>query len=226
MKFNEIEKDITTEQIDAATKRLAWLFTELGCAKDNAHIGTGMGGNNAQLLVLLDFNHNLVKGEGSLMLDKRNIMWGADWLTNADKKDVRAKLNEAFGAIRDNSPNTAALEEVVESKNIRETIAKHKELFPKLIANLEGDVFKRDNSMSRVETVIYACVLCQELADGLAKDDKTLAEPVGKALASLPPEMVLFPMRKHIGLSVLVKHMLDEDAAFGNMLKHINTILV
>lgn len=226
MKFNEIEKTITDEQTAAATKRLDWLFTELGCAKDNAHIGTGMGGNNAQLLVLLDFNHNLVKSENSIMLDKRNIMWGVDWLTGVDKKEIRAKLNEVFPAIRENTPNAAALEEVVDSKNIRETIAKHKELFPKLIANLEGDVFKRDETMSRVETVIYACVLCQELADGLAKDDKSLADPVGKSLAALPPEMVLFPVRKHIGLSVLVKHMLDEDAVFGNMLKQINSILV
>jgi hypothetical protein len=225
MKFNDIEVGIGEEQIEAAGKKLGWLFTELACGKNNAAVGTGLGGNSVQLLVLLDFNHILGKNDQCIQLDKRNIIWGADWIINADKKAIRAKLDEAFPAIRENTPNAAALEDIVDSKNIRESIGKHKELFPKLIETLAGDVFKRNDEMSRVETVIYACALCQELSDGLNKDDKTLIKPVGEALSALPPEMVLLPLRKHIGLSMLVKFSLDEDAVFGAVLKNVNSAL-
>lgn len=78
MKFNNIDKDINADQIEAANKRLAWLFTELGCSKTNEHVGTGLGGNESQLFVLLDFTHTLARSDNSIQLDGQNIIWGAD----------------------------------------------------------------------------------------------------------------------------------------------------
>lgn len=227
MDFSNVDGKLTVMEHKAARARFDWLLTELGIRDTNEHVGTGLGGNNFQLLVLMCFEHRLVHDKKiTIQVEKDHIKWGAPWLTDTKKKEIRWYLNEIFPAIKEKKKYLAvAMEALSGSGMLRDKIIQHSEQFPRLVRALEGKTYRFQRGLSGIDQLILAFVMCQELSDHLDQDDTSLVQPIGAALADFPMEVILLSVRRFVGIERLVKWNLDEDPVFGKMLTRINRVV-
>ena len=94
MNFDTIDKSVPPNLQAVAKGKLQWLSLELGVREDNQHVGSGLGGNNSQLIALMSFHHELVNDNAlSVEIDRGLIRWGATWLQQSSKKDIRHELD-------------------------------------------------------------------------------------------------------------------------------------
>lgn len=100
MKFKTISDKVSAKQASVAIEKFSWLTTELGVRETNEHVGTGMGGNNFQLVVLMGMEHKLSSSsKKNIEPEKDRVVWGVDWLCSASRREIRNKLNEVFPSI-------------------------------------------------------------------------------------------------------------------------------
>lgn len=92
MQFSKIGK-MESNLEKSAKYQFHALTIELGVRKNNEWIGSGLGGNNFQLLVLMGMKHVLSNRQETTVryLPKENMLiWGAHWL-----QQTPMKLNSA-----------------------------------------------------------------------------------------------------------------------------------
>jgi hypothetical protein len=239
MKFYHVDAKIGNKQVKLAQERFTWLMVELGLREDNYHCGTGLGGNNFQLLTLMSFQHSLEKSLGKDYGGVHcyygagadpYIDWEADWLINTPKKDIRAKLDEVFSTIKEEHKYLAvALADLAKSNSMRDTVMKYPDQFPKLIAAL-GQPYHFVSDQLPLDQLIIACVMCQELSAHLDSStkllsDKSFIQSIGSTLYDFPAEIILFAVRKYVAIDRLVRHNLDEDPVFGKTLDKVNKLV-
>lgn len=226
MKFSHIDARLTPQEVEMAKARFAWLLTELGLRESNYHVGTGLGGNNFQLLVLLSFQHTLVKRNVDIRVDDRRIAWGAEWLINSPKRTIRAKLDESFYLIAEKNKYLAvALADMANTSSMKETVKKYPEQFPQLIRAFSNKDYHFDKGMTYTDQLIVACVLCQELSARLDAGDRSTVQSTGSALADFPAEIILMSVRRYVQIERLVKHNLDEDPVFYKAIRKVNDVV-
>jgi hypothetical protein len=99
MKFTNIDKSITDKQIQLSLNKFREILIELGIRKDNFHIGSGVGGNEDQLIVMMDCSHYLTDKNDTLSFLEGVFIWGNDWLCNSSRKDIRSKIDQVFAGL-------------------------------------------------------------------------------------------------------------------------------
>lgn len=194
MNFDTIDKSVPSNLRAVAKQRLQWLSLELGVREDNHHVGTGLGGNNGQLLALMSFHHKLVNSDISIETDRGLMRWGSSWLEQASRKDIRAKLD------------------------IEVPIAKYTPL-DKIINDPR---YSLGPNVSSWKVMFFAEGLCQNLARELDNGDESNVQVTAYALYGFPMETILMAVRKHIQIERLVRHNLDEHPDFSKILNKIN----
>jgi hypothetical protein len=223
MKFNHVDGRLTVLEAAQADGKFQRLTLELGLREDNYHVGSGLGGNNFQLLTLMALDHNLVKRPISVQVDGTRMAWSGSWLNETPMKSLRAQLDRAFPTIEEHFKYQAvALNDLSKTNSMRDTVVKYPDQFPHLMLALHGKGYRLRPGSSYIEQYIMACIMCQELSSQLDQGDRSLIQPMGHAMADFPMEIVLLSVRKYVTLERLVQHNLDEDAVFGKVLSRIN----
>lgn len=226
MKFSHVDGRLTVQELRSAKDKFTWLLTELGVREDNYYVGTGLGGNNLQLVTLMGFTHTLVKRPIDIRVDGKRIAWGAEWLISATKKQVRARLDQVFKTIDEQHKYlAAALTDLTRANTTTAPSAEHRQRFPQLVQALENKNYRLNPALTMVEQLVLACVMCHELSLRLDKNDRSLVASVGKALYDFPYEIILVSVRRYVGLERLVHHDLDEHPDWTKTLSNINKVV-
>ena len=226
MNFSHIDTRLNHQQAKDATQQFNSIITELGIRTDNEHVGSGLGGNNFQLLVLLNLKHTLVKRDITIKATDSGVAWSAEWLIKSSRKDIRRELDKAFSDIKEKHKYLAiALESLAYASNMRAVVLQHPTDFPELVKALEGKTYELAQ-LSYLEQMILACVLCQDLSYRLDRGDCSTVHAIGSALYDFPPEMILLAIRRYIQIERLVKFSLDEDPVFWKTLKKVNDVVL
>ena len=195
MKFDTIDKSISPASQADAQKKLQWLSLELGVREDNQHVGTGLGGNNGQLVALMSFHHELIKDDTLTMEPERGLMrWGSSWFGQASRKAVRYEV-DAKVPIAKYTP----LDQVINDPR-----------------------YSLGPNISSWNVMFYAENICKKLADELDRGDESNVQATAFALIGFPMETILMSVRKHIQIERLVRHNLDEHPDFEKVLRTIN----
>lgn len=195
MNFDTIDKSVPPDLQVVAKGKLQWLSLELGVREDNQHVGSGLGGNNGQLIALMSFHHELVNDNTlSVEIDRGLIRWGATWLEQSSKKDIRHELD------------------------VKVPIAKYTPL-DKVVNDPR---YSLGPNVASWRVLFFAEGLCQKLARELDNGDESNVQVTAYALTGFPMEVILMAVRKHIQIDRLVRHNLDEHPDFGKILSKIN----
>jgi len=206
------------------------IFMELGVRKDNEHIGSGLGGNNFQILTLLTCKHHLVDESATgtiIQLRFTNHMyWGINHLADDDLRTIRQNIDIFFPEIPEKAKLMAlSLQALPKNANFIQVVEDHLREFPKVANVIRDGKYKHVNRLSTHEQLMVAYILCVRLAGELDKGIKKNIQMVGQALDNFSDEIILMSVRQFIQIQRLVKFNLDDDAIFGPMLTRIcNTV--
>lgn len=227
MNFDHIDPSIQYGRAKHAKEQFRRVTLELGVRDDNHFIGSGLGGNNFQLVTLMNLQHELSADDITIEVKPGRIVWGAKWLAKASRKTVRFELDAKFPHILEKHKYlTLALQILSDNpKSLREGFTKHREHFPKLIQGLSGKSFTFDPGMTGLEKLVMAYILCQDLANDLDKGKLDKIVPVAAVLIQFPPEIILLSVRRYIQIERLVKHNLDEHPDFEKVLNIVTRIV-
>lgn len=212
--------------VKSAQRSFSRLLVELGVRKNNEHIGSGLGGNNFQLLCLFGMVQELSPHTGMTIKfssTENTMYWGAEWLCRASKVDLRKELDKIFDSIKEGHKYWALVMEALSaSGDLRSTLTQYQDQFPELMACLSGKVYKFQSWLGPLSQLILAYVMCQELAADLDRNDTSRVNMIGSALYDFPAEIILLSVRKYIQIDRLVRHDLDEHPIFNKVLMKVN----
>lgn len=195
MNFDKVRAVTTKADEKAAAQKINSVALELGVREDNIHVGTGRGGNKAQLIAFMSLRHELINESGlSIRVDKGLMEWGIEWFLTANKVDIRKALDVAI------------------------PIAQHTPI-DDVRRNPE---YATAPNASRWGILQLSNHLCQKLAAELDQGDTSSVQATAFALTGFPQEFILVSVREHIQIGRLVKHNLDEHPDFGKILTSIN----
>lgn len=231
MNFDIISGEITYADGVKTKRQFDRTLIDLGVRKNNEHVGSGMGGDNFQLLVLMSLKHSLAcnhQQSSPLVFVSSNkiISWNSSWLKGSSLKTIREELNILFPNISEEYKYLGMMCEALgANSSLRTCVQQYQEHFPNLAGSLEGKYFYNSTKLSNIEQLIQAYVMCQELAYHLDRGDTSLIQPMGGHLSQFPPEIILMSVRKFIQIERLVRHNLDEDPVFGPILNRINSLV-
>ncbi len=228
MKFDDIDSSIPYGMVRTAKGRWQRITVELGVREGNHHVGTGLGGNNFQLVTLMSLQNKLIDDPNMTIAIKGNqLLWGCQWLNSAKLVDIRHELDTKFPSILEKHKYlTLSLQVLADHpESLREGFIKHQEHFPNLVRVLNGKPFNLDPNLSNVEKLLVAYVLCQDLAHDLDKGIRDKISPIALALIHLPPEIILLSVRRYVQIERLIGHNLDEHPDFVKVLNIVTRIV-
>jgi hypothetical protein len=203
-----------------ANVRLTKLAIELGTRKNNQHIGSGIGGNNFQLLTLLSFRHVLTHESIKVKFVGKEIHWNSNYLRHSKLRKIRNDLNIAFDSLKEKHKYMAlALDALPKSANFADVYEQQVMHFPKIEKIFHYGKYENILNLSLVEQLIASYLMCMKLAEQLDCGDSTNVENAGRVLYKLPEEIVVMSVRQFIGIERLIKHNLDEDPIFYKALE-------
>lgn len=210
MKFNTIEDNVYSVEI--IQHKMNQLYVELGVRDDNEHVGTGLGGNNFQLLCLLSIKHTLCHQRKPMILKDGVIYWDALWLLTADLLMIRYELSRFFLELDEKYKYQGLIAlSLPKSKDLGIQVDKYSDQFPNLFSNY--------SQLGRAYTI------CNELAKGLDSGDDSLIQSVGAELLNFEPEVILMSIRIYIQIDRLVCHNLDEAPVFAQCLNKVQNLV-
>jgi len=224
MKLNSVPSDIPKQELRWCQEQFQRLTLELGIRKNNEHVGSGLGGNNFQLLVLMGLQHRLVRSRHiQIRITDQDITWGSEYLLQSMSK-IRRKLDETFPAIQQkHKVMAAAIEGMLRHPgSYYGSIMEHKESFPGLMSYLAGGEYRHDPSMPLHEQLLMAMVITANLATQLDRGDLSRMGASGRAMSNFCGEIILLSVRMNIQIDRLVQHNMDEDRVWYSILMKIN----
>ena len=225
MKFSEVSSTLNEKAVEKIKDKFDGLMIELGVRNNNEHVGSGLGGNNFQLLVLMGLSHRLgdhrqmqisVAGDG--------ITWGSDFLLTASRKQLRLKLNEMFPVIQERHKIlAAAMEGAWENPtSYFSKFQEHSVSFPTLTEYQRTGIYKHDEALPYNEQLLMALVIAKTLAEELDAGNTKNITTAGIALSQFPDEIFLLAVRRNIQIDRLINFNLDENPAWEKSLNRIN----
>src|SRR5271165_2281443 len=142
MDFIYIDPSIRQNKVAAASRKFQQIILELGIRETNQHVGSGLGGNNFQLLTLMNLKHSLVK-RTTIQAEDNTVRWGAKFLQETTLANIRRQLDAKFPSILEKNKYLAlSLQIMTDYPNaLREGFVKHQDHFPQLAKALEGRNF-------------------------------------------------------------------------------------
>jgi hypothetical protein len=225
MKFDNVG-NIDYNCVQRCKRRFKSLTLELGIRHNNEHVGSGLGGNNFQLMTLMDYKHELINNRNltvSANHTTNTFSWGSHWLAHVSAYDARKALDRVFNKMPESKKVMAvAFEALIESNCILKSFEKHKSYFPNLTKCLSGNFYLVPKDLDMKEKLILASIICQNLAIELDAGNKTNITKVGAAMSQFPDEVYLLAVRRYIQIERLIKFSLDEDVAWAPSLIKIN----
>jgi hypothetical protein len=221
---------INKKSIETATRKFNLLLLELGTRKENTFVGSGLGGDNFKLLVLMCHKHYLIDDSISgivLGVEPNNIIsWGVDHLINSDMRTIREDLDTFFPVITEKHKYLAlSLMSLPNNDQFAKVIADHIASFPKIGQTIKDGKYKQLHSLNMYEQLMVAYMLCNQLASELDQGIKKNVQSVARALDHFNDEVILLSVRLFIGIERLVHHDLDEDEVFYPVLNRINKVV-
>jgi hypothetical protein len=237
MKFDHISPAISSDEISRASRRASAIILELGIRENNEHVGSGLGGNNYQMLVMVQMQHHLVISDVPLALsaNKNAMYWGMNAFLNLSLRDLRAEIDKVFKSIG----NEFKIMSNVLNANVSNPI----DYIDSLIGSTPGqDILTMVNNimvgekvdlynLSYSNQIMIATLLCYKLANSL---DHTGEDPrrrdvyidnVGMALKDVEPEVFLITVRKCIQIDRIVRHNLDEHPSWSDTFAKITRMV-
>lgn len=195
MRFDSIAGSIGEARAKTAQQRWQQITLELGTREDNYHVGSGIGGNNAQLFALLTYRHRLTDSD-KLTIDPNDgwCRWGEKWLMGNGKKVLRQELDTILPI-----PKSTPVDAV-----------------------RNGMAFPLGQNTANLDILLYACKLCAGLSAELDKGDTTNIRATAMALSGFSYEVILYSVRRYIQIERLVKFNLDEQPDWAKILGRIN----
>lgn len=195
MKFDQMATSIGKAKRADLQKKFQSLILELGVRDDNEHVGTGLGGNSAQLVALMSFRNELIDNpDTTIEVRDGYIEWGSPWFRQVKRKDVRHELDAKLPI-----PKGTTWDAITSNPR-----------------------FANGPNVSSWDVLSYASRMCAELARDLDNGIQSKIKPTAMALAGFPMEVVLLSVRMQIQIERLVKYNLDEDKEFGKILHVVN----
>lgn len=232
MKFDYIDHSISSGQVSCAARKVGAIILELGIRENNEHVGSGLGGNNYQMLSFIQMKHHLVTS-GDTITSKENILyWDIDYVLSSSLKNIRKELDRVF--------KTIGNEFKIVANVLNANVGNPTSFMDFLLGSdpggesqtmacniMVGEKIDLSN-LSYIGQIMIATLLCYNLATNM---DHTGVEPrlrdiyidnVGLALRNVEPEVFLISVRKCIGIDRLVKFNLDEHPSWSSMFNEIN----
>lgn len=216
MKFDAIDPSFTTDEVNLASRILAKIMVELGIRENNEHVGSGLGGNNHQLLVFMTMKHHLVSSTDNITIVNNTVYWSIEFLIGHKMKSIRPIIDEAFKLISDEN-KLVALALHTAANNPTLVLSVLENTLPQIVVFyynefLSGQVLDL-SKLSYSNQFMIALLLCAKLSYFLDNNIETTKYKmvVGLSLDSVEPEVFLLSVRKAININRLVKYYLDEN---------------
>lgn len=226
MQFSNIVGNISDKNYLAAKKQFTKLILELGIRKGNGWIGSGLGGNNFQLLVLMSLSHTLTARSVNIEVSDQGVVWGAKFLRTTKMKNIRHELDQAFPKIKEKFKYDAlVIESLVKSETFHKKFVEHEEEFPNVSKAFNKGKFVDPEGLNDMEKLILSYLLCSQLAWELDNEIEVSIGPVGRVLDKMPPEIILMSVRQFIQINRLIKHNLDEHPDFSKPIDRVNRLV-
>src|SRR6185295_5616012 len=143
MQFTHIDMCVDSSFIKPASLKFKKLLVELAIRDQNYHVGTGLGGNNFQLLTLMNMSHTLSSDTSILIYihGDNEVRWNAHWMTTASMMEIRKVLDKSFNQIVEHKKYlTLAISAALKSSDLRGDLKQYSDHFPNLHAILNGDI--------------------------------------------------------------------------------------
>jgi len=225
----------STEQAAIAADKIKCIMLELGVRADNIHIGSGLGGNNRQLMIMLAMDHVITDKQAGVFFDKHVCYWNVSSVVNSTRVELRQYINTAFEQKVANSNVGPALllghllSEGAESKFLDRYETDSTDL-PEVNLILEGHQFDI-NKVARMDLLLVSAVAAGLMSRMLDKlpEAKPVELPavnnVGSFFVSIPAETSLLVLRSMVGINRLIMRSLDENAHWDKVLSVISSTL-
>jgi hypothetical protein len=213
MKFHEVAHDLTKSVLQASQSKFNKLMLELGIRETNEHVGSGLGGNNFQLLVCMGLQHHLVNSRNiQISVTGKGIAWGSRFLTDAPMKDIRRKLDVMFSAVQEKHKFLAvAMQTAIDNPtSYYKGVYEYRKNFPSLVEYLKQGTYFHNTSIPLPDQLLLALFITADLAMDLDRGSRKKISCAGKALNNFPDEIYLLAVRRNIQIDRLVIHNLDE----------------
>lgn len=189
-----------------ATKRFNQILGELALNPENKSVGSKLGGNEKEFLLLTSMHHELTSSGISIMLHKgvgQKMIYDERFFENHFRIQVREHLSKICSKIK-YDPFIAL------NKSI--DFFKNKPLHPHYsIYYYEG--------VSMKTNLAEALVLGAKFASQLDQGDSSSVDFFGKYLLQFPPGLTVYVLRHRITAQRIAKHKLDEHPIFGKVIK-------
>ena len=222
MLFDYSSPQVINSDLDKVCFSFKRLMANLAIRTDNNFCFSGEGGNNFQLLVFMCLKHALVPGNNPPQFVNDGIIWSTDWLVNNNDKVIRANIDDMFNDIPEHYKYLAVM--LNNGNDMRSVVSEYKAYLPKLSFALAGNVFKFDESFSKLERLIVACIVCCELSARLDAGDQSTVSSSLKTLHNMSADILIFAIRKYIGIDRLIKYDIDEHVDFNVIGNKVNKL--
>lgn len=220
MKFTSVKANLATSITNQCQDKLTSLAIELATRKDNCHVGSGLGGNNFQMLALLGMEHHLTNADISIASKKNKFIWGTDFLLDNSIFSIRKELDRAFEKVEEHNKLVSLM--FLSPANINEVFNSYEDNFPILKDIFSGKRRGDFSKLSPHQQITIAFIMCAKYSFELDNKIKTNTETVGYSLGTLSPEIVLLAIRKYIGLERIITNDLDEQRSWKHIFSNIN----
>ena len=210
------------------------LLLELAVRETNTFVGSGLGGNSLQLLVLLSLNNvGTVNRTDLLYIVENTAFWNVDQLLSFEIKDLRKEVDRVFKTLPEDKKLAVIGQHIASNhpENLMSYLAKSEEfkfelsLFDKII---DKEIYSLDDLSNQSKTML-ALFVCAWLAKYLDENSKSVDYNkvliVRDFLEKCDPYLVVFAVRKCIQIGRLIKFDLDEDHNWGHLMNKINKMI-
>lgn len=223
MNFSNIVGNISDKNFFEAKTQLTRLTLDLGVRKGNRWVGSGLGGNNFQLLVLMSLSHTLTARSIKIEVADEGVVWGSKFLRTCKLKKLRRELDKVFPQIKEKFKyNALAIESLVNSETFHKKFVEHEQEFPNVARVFDKGSIPNIESLNDMEKLLLSYILCSELADQLDSGLFSNVSRVGRVLDKMPLEIMLMSVRQFIRINRLVEHNLDEHPDWEPMINRLN----
>jgi len=223
MNFSNIVGNISDLNFWEAKRQFSKLMLELGIRKDNYHVGSGLGGNNFQLLVLMSLPNTLTARSVKIEIMDEGVVWGSKFLRTSKMKNLRKELDQIFPKIKERFKyNALAVDSLVKSKSFHDKFVEYEKDFPNVARAFNKGSISNIESLNDMEKLLLSYILCSELAAQLDSGLISNISRVGRVLDKMPMEVALMSIRQFIQISRLIKYDLDEHPDWEPMINRIN----
>lgn len=222
VKFTYVFSDVTLNKLKLAEKKLTGLCIDLGIRDDNYYVGTGMGGNNLQLLTITGLNLKLTKDKGTISFAHGELIFSLKWFINSNMKMIRQELNKIWLDVSEQNkllflPLRMMLDHPT---GLVSTFDTYQAQFPTIVLALKQG-FSPALKLSLHEELIMASVLCAKLAQEVDAKNLSNTASVGVLLLNLSEFAQSVSIRKYITIERLMKHSFDEMPIWKDIINRI-----